>query len=80
MEEKKIEIPEDVIVLDIALMPSGLDAEKWINLMKNQGICLVDSFRGRAHNGPEPIRPYMLQSKRKLKYEVIENKDYKEKK
>jgi len=74
------EIPEDTLVLDLALLPQGWSIEKILFIMKTQGICVIDSFRGKAHNGPDPIPPYMLHSKRKLKYKIVEHKDYKEKK
>jgi hypothetical protein len=81
-EEKKLvqEIPEDTLVLDLALIPQGRSVEKTLYLMKTQNVCVIDSFRGKAHNGPNPIPPYMLHSKRKLKYKIVEYKDFKEEK
>lgn len=65
------DIKKDIIVLDIKSMPNGWDLKKWLDIMNQHGLCIIDSFnKGET--------PRMLHPKRKFKYKIVEydkNKD-----
>jgi hypothetical protein len=69
MEEKDY---KELVVLDISIAPYGWDLAKWMYLMSKEKICIIDSKRN-----PNGIKPYMLDSRRKLDFKVIEEEDYK---
>lgn len=70
MEKENKEFSDETVVLDLAIMPTGWDVEKWMYMMKTHGICIIDSF-----NKPDAHKPYMLHSRRKMKYRVVEQSE-----
>lgn len=72
--EDENKIPEDLIVIDTASIPQGWDVAKMLHIMKTQGILIVDSFR--EGNQPKPVMPYVLNSRRKMNYKIVEHEDY----
>lgn len=67
--EEKTDLNE-VVVVDLASIPSGIDIEKWMYLAKTQGIALIDSNQV-GHTKPI-VKPYMLNSRRKLTLKITE--------
>lgn len=60
----------EVVVVDVASIPQGIDIEKWLHLAKTQGIALIDSNQNR--NSKPIVKPYMLSSRRKLDLRITE--------
>jgi hypothetical protein len=62
MEDKDevLDVPEDMIVMDLASIPNGLTVEKVLHLMTTKGVLLYDSFKGPA--------PFMLNDRKKMKF------------
>jgi len=62
-------LPKDTVVVDLNTMPEGWTADKWLHFAKTQGIMLIDSTRG--------VKPYMLHSRRKMRFMIKEHTDEK---
>lgn len=66
MEETN-NILTEAIVIDINAIPDGMNVEKWLDIARATGVCLVDSTRGHM--------PFMMHPRRKLKFELRDIKD-----
>ena len=67
--EEKTDLNE-VVVVDMASISQGMDVEKWLHLAKTQGIAVIDSNQSR--NSRPIVKPYMLNSRRKLNLRITE--------
>lgn len=66
--ENKLEI-KPILILDVAAIPSGLEIEQWVELVKEQGIAFYDSTKGNTpfYSKPNPeIKMYDVQEEQAM--------------
>lgn len=64
---KKDNILNEAIVVDVNSIPEGINFEEWLYLAKTTGVCIIDSTKG--------IVPFMLNSRKKLTFDIKDLKD-----